>query len=187
VFAAQGSNGELDLDNIGVVPYSVLDRLRGNGVMFAIGQTNPTAGNGVLLQVDDVRNLKTVESSAIQLIQQSHPPKPSELPWVASDFAEAVRTASQFASDLRLVLTGITVVALLLGAFGMFSIMTVSVTERTREIGLRMAVGARTRDVLMQFLLEAALLGLVGGCLGALLGSGLAVLATGPIVALRSE
>jgi len=179
VFAAQGSNGELDLDNIGVVPYSVLDRLRGNGVMFAIGQTNPTASNGVLLQVDDVQNLKTVESSAIQLIQQSHPPKPSELPWVASDFAEAVRTASQSTSDVRLVLTGITVVALLLGAFGMFSIMTVSVTERTREIGLRMAVGARTRDVLLQFLLEAALLGLVGGCLGALLGSGLAVLATG--------
>jgi MacB-like periplasmic core domain len=46
VFAAQGSNGELDLDNIGVVPYSVLDRLRGNGVMFAIGQTNLPQATG---------------------------------------------------------------------------------------------------------------------------------------------
>jgi len=170
VFAPQGSNGELDLDSIGVVPYSVVDRLRGNARMFVLNNSNPISSSGVLLQADDVRSVPQVESSAIQLIQQLHPPKAGELPFVASDFAQAVQSANQSTNDVRLALAGVSAIALLLGAFGLFSMMTVSVTERTREIGVRMAVGARGSDVRAQFLAEAVTLCLGGSAIGASIG-----------------
>jgi putative ABC transport system permease protein len=170
VLAAQGSNGELDLDDMGIVPYSVLDRLRGNARMFAISATNPVTGNGALIQVDDVANVSQVEASVTQVIKQLHPQKAGEQPYVASDFAQAMQAASASTNDIRLALGGIATMSLLLGAFGLFTIMTVSVTERTREIGLRMAVGARTRDVMRQFLLEAGILGVCGGVLGVVIG-----------------
>jgi putative ABC transport system permease protein len=173
VLAPQGSNGELDLDQLGIVPYSVLDRLRGNARIFALGLNNPVTGNGVLIQVDDVAHVAQVEPSAIQLIQQLHPPRPGEQPYVASDFAQAIQAAVQSTSDIRLALGGVAAVSSLLGAFGLFTMLTVAVTERTREIGIRMAVGARERDVLTQFLLEAALLGILGGTLGSVIGFGL--------------
>ena len=177
VLAPQGTNGEFDLDQIGVVPYSVLDRLRGNSRVFALSLGSPVSGNGMLIQADDVQNVREVESSAVQLIQQLHPPKPGELPYAASDFSQAIDSANQSTSQVRQVLAGVAAVALLLGALGLFSMMTVSVTERTREIGLRIAVGARTRDVLLQFLTEAALLSLLGGVVGTVLGTGLSSLA----------
>lgn len=177
VLAPQGSNGELSLDQIGLVPYSVADRLRGNRRMFAITSTNPVVGNGASLQVDDVHNVAQVEASATQLLQQLHPPKPGEQPFVASDFTQAVQTANQSTSQVRLALGGIAGVMSLLGAFGLFSMLTVSITERTREIGLRLAVGARTRDVLAQFLTEAALLGLLGGLIGVCLATALSAVA----------
>jgi ABC-type antimicrobial peptide transport system permease subunit len=170
VFASQGGGGDFDLDQLSIVPYSVLDRLRGNAGMFALRAPNPVAGRGAVLQVDDVRNVPQVIASATQLLQQLHPPRPNEQPYVASDFTQALQAAGAATSTLRLALTGVATVMLILGAFGLFSMLTVSVTERTREIGVRMAVGARARDVLLQVLIEAAVLGFLGGVLGTLLG-----------------
>jgi ABC-type antimicrobial peptide transport system permease subunit len=170
VFAPQGTSGDFDLDQVCIVPYGVLERLRGNAGMFMIRTPNPVAGRGAVLQVDDVRNVPQVKASATQLLQQMHPPRPNEQPWVAGDFTQAVEAAGASTSALQLALTGVAVVMLVLGAFGLFSMLTVSVSERTREIGVRMAVGARARDILLQVLFEAAVLGLLGGVLGTLLG-----------------
>jgi putative ABC transport system permease protein len=85
-------------------------------------------------------------------------------------------TASMITNTFTIFLGGVAAISLLVGGIGIMNIMLVSVTERTREIGLRKAVGARKRDILVQFLIESILLSLAGGFIGILLGYGLTVL-----------
>jgi len=85
-------------------------------------------------------------------------------------------TASMVTNTLTIFLGGVAAISLLVGGIGIMNIMLVSVTERTREIGLRKAIGARKRDILVQFLVESILLSLVGGFIGILLGYGITIL-----------
>jgi putative ABC transport system permease protein len=87
-----------------------------------------------------------------------------------------IDTAQSITGVLTIFLGGIAAISLLVGGIGIMNIMLVSVTERTREIGLRKAVGARKRDILIQFLTESSLLSLFGGLIGILLGWGLSML-----------
>jgi putative ABC transport system permease protein len=90
-----------------------------------------------------------------------------------------ISTATQVTGIMTLFLAGIAAISLVVGGIGIMNIMLVSVTERTREIGIRKAVGARRQDILLQFLVEAVVLSLTGGLLGVLIGAGISWLISG--------
>lgn len=92
---------------------------------------------------------------------------------------DILNTLTQITDAFTIFLGGIAAISLVVGGIGIMNIMLVSVTERTREIGIRKAVGARRRDILVQFLTEATVLSLVGGIIGILLGAGIAQLISG--------
>jgi putative ABC transport system permease protein len=128
------------------------------------------------VKVADGLDTKPVEEQVRELLRQRHRLQAG----ADDDFSlrnlQEVMSAQEASSRvLALLLAAVASVSLLVGGIGIMNIMLVSVTERTREIGLRMAVGARTRDILGQFLVEAVTLSLIGGLIGVALGVGAAV------------
>jgi putative ABC transport system permease protein len=120
----------------------------------------------------DVVGLASEEVSAI--LRARHRSAIGEDDFTIFTQQDFLATAATITGVLTIFLGGIAGISLLVGGIGIMNIMLVSVTERTREIGLRKAVGARKRDILVQFLTESSLLSLVGGVIGILLGYGLA-------------
>ena len=166
VMASKGQQGMgQDQDDQVFVPYTtVMKKLR--GITF-IQQVTVSAASAS-------ETTKTADSIAA-LLRVRHNIQPGD----PDDFT--VRTMEEMANvrkeatqTMTALLASIAGVSLLVGGIGIMNIMLVSVTERTREIGLRMAIGARGRDVLLQFLIEAVVLSLVGGGIGIALGFGLA-------------
>ena len=123
--------------------------------------------NGIAMSVVGKDYMEAAQREAELILREAH-----KLPdQAAADFeivnsAELIDMASETSRSLTTLLAAIAGVSLLVGGIGIMNIMLVSVTERTREIGVRMAVGARKRDVLFQFLSEAIILSLLGGCIG---------------------
>jgi putative ABC transport system permease protein len=114
-----------------------------------------------------------VEAQVRSLLRQRHRLQPgADDDFSLRNLAEVMAAQEASSRVLTLLLAAVASVSLLVGGIGIMNIMLVSVTERTREIGLRMAVGARTRDILGQFLVEAVTLSLIGGLVGVTLGIG---------------
>jgi putative ABC transport system permease protein len=137
-------------------------------------QRNPFDNvNQIMVSLDDMNNLEPArkEISAV-LRERHHLTSAADDDFTIRDMTEVTKMVSSVASSMRILLTIIASISLVVGGIGIMNIMLVSVTERTREIGLRMAVGARQRDILNQFLVEAILLAGFGGVIG--IGVGIA-------------
>jgi putative ABC transport system permease protein len=161
----QSSWGQ-DQDDIVLIPITTANKR-------VLGPTHPlpTSVNAISVRVRDGENMKAVELGIKELLRGRHRLQP----WQDDDFwvrnlSEMLQAEEESSRILTMLLAAIASVSLLVGGIGIMNIMLVSVTERTREIGLRMAVGARGRDILTQFLVEAVTLSLIGGALGIALG-----------------
>ncbi len=104
------------------------------------------------------------------LMQRHHIQSGQEKDFTVRNLTEIMSIAQKTANIMSVLLLTIAMVSLVVGGIGIMNIMLVSVTERTREIGIRMAVGGRSKDILMQFLIEAIILSLFGGLLGMVVG-----------------
>ncbi|QFZ85538.1 macrolide ABC transporter ATP-binding protein/permease MacB [Variovorax paradoxus] len=128
--------------------------------------------DGITVRIRDDQPTKAAEESIVRLLTLRHGGKD----FFTFNMDSIVKTAERTSQSLTLLLSLIAVISLVVGGIGVMNIMLVSVTERTREIGIRMAVGARQSDVLQQFLTEAVLVCLVGGFIGVLLSYGISFL-----------
>jgi len=125
----------------------------------------------IWVKAADGVDTKRVEEQVRALLRQRHRIQPgADDDFSLRNLAEVMAAQEASSRVLALLLAAVASVSLLVGGIGIMNIMLVSVTERTREIGLRMAVGARTRDILGQFLVEAVTLSLIGGLAGVALG-----------------
>jgi len=144
--------------------------------VLGAGRTRLRSVNYLMVKVREASLLEPVASEAIRLLRQRH----SLIADVPDDFrvrnlAEVQTKREEASAVLTFWLTAVASVSLLVGGISIMNIMLVSVSERTREIGLRMAVGARKEDILAQFLIEALLLSLIGGFVGLATGAGLSL------------
>jgi putative ABC transport system permease protein len=127
----------------------------------------------VSIKIRDGEDMKEAEKQIRSLLRQRHRLQlGQDDDFTLRNLSEMLQMQEQASRVMTLLLAAIASVSLLVGGIGIMNIMLVSVTERTREIGLRMAVGARGRDILAQFLVEAVTLALLGGALGIVLGVG---------------
>ncbi|MFT3907694.1 MAG: ABC transporter permease [Steroidobacteraceae bacterium] len=166
--STRGQSGGSDPDDVVIVPLTTArSRLVGRG--FA---TVPdTVGQLAIRVADDADMTQVQDGIATILRKQRRIGANEEDNFSIRNFAELLQTRNEQQQTLSYLLATTAAMSLVVGGIGIMNIMLVSVTERTREIGLRMAVGARGIDVMAQFLTEAVLLCLVGGLIGLLIGA----------------
>ena len=150
-----------DQDDVVIIPYtSAMKRLTGATTMRAIN-----------VQVESPEIIEQVQQEITDLLRQRHRIQDDrDDDFVVRNQQEIAEAATATSRTMTVLLGAIASVSLMVGGIGIMNIMLVSVTERTREIGIRMAVGARGRDILRQFLIEAITLSSIGGLLGVGLG-----------------
>ena len=166
LLAPKGGTGWMNQDDMVFVPISTAQkRLLG---MDYLTNINVQAKSELLIDQASLEIEKVLRRS--QKIQPGQ-----ENNFNISTQLDILSTMEQTSQQFTLLLAGIALVSLIVGGIGIMNIMLVSVTERTREIGVRMAIGARRKDILQQFLIEALVLSLLGGIIGILVGIGCSV------------
>jgi putative ABC transport system permease protein len=155
-----------DQDDVVYVPLKTGQRL-------LFGQQFPGMVRSISVQATGPDTLKLAEDQITQLLRQRHRIRGNQdNDFSVRNLSEAFSAAEESARVMSILLGAIASISLLVGGIGIMNIMLVSVTERTREIGIRMAVGARGQDILWQFLVEALVLSLLGGVIGIIWGVG---------------
>ena len=157
-----------DLDKFVIIPYGTAAALEGTAgqesVRLLVRSTTPDTVDAAQLEIEN----------ALRVRHRLRPEQPND--FEVETQKELLKTFSKFANGVTYVVAGVVSIALLVGGIGIMNIMLVSVTERTREIGIRMAIGARGADVMLQFLVESIVMCLLGGLLGLAVGVGGATL-----------
>jgi len=163
----QNSNGQ-DQDDVLMIPISTLrNRIWGGDTTSRLKRVW-----SISVQVREGQDMKVAEEGIKDLLRQRFKVQPgAEDPFTVRNLTEILQAQEEASRVMTLLLAAVAGISLVIGGIGIMNIMLVSVTERTREIGLRMAVGARPRDILNQFLIEAVTLSLLGGAIGVLLGA----------------
>ncbi|UCC95842.1 MAG: FtsX-like permease family protein, partial [Candidatus Omnitrophota bacterium] len=129
--------------------------------------------DGIDVEVFDVESMEEAQEEIKQLIRKRHRIYKNEEDYFhMHDMSEIQEMLTGTTQTMSILLGCIAAISLLVGGIGIMNIMLVSVTERTREIGLRKAVGARAKDIMMQFLIEAVAMTFSGGLMGIVLGAG---------------
>ena len=155
-----------DQDDLILVPLSTAKRK-----LLGVSQANARSVGAISVKVREGEDMKDAETQTRELLRQRHRLQPyQDDDFNIRNLAEYAAAQEESSRVMTILLAAIASVSLLVGGIGIMNIMLVSVTERTREIGLRMAVGARGRDILMQFLVEAVTLSMIGGTIGVVLG-----------------
>jgi macrolide transport system ATP-binding/permease protein len=152
-----------DADDVIFVPLST-------GMLRVFGQTFVRT---ITVAARDASNMDSVQDEVTDLMLSRHNGNED---FIVRNMAEILETATTAQNTLTILLASVAAISLLVGGIGVMNIMLVSVTERTREIGIRMATGARTRDILQQFLTEATVVSALGGVIGVLGGIGTGLL-----------
>ncbi len=162
VLAPQRKSG--DSDNVIFIPFKT----------YQARMTNQPVFKYFYIQVDTRDNIDPVVQSLTTLLEDNHHlPKGSPDDFQISTSVQYLQFINQLMSNLTLLFSGIAAISLTIGGIGIMNMMLITVTERTREIGLRIAIGGRQSDIRTQFLIEALIISLVGGIIGMVLGLGL--------------
>jgi putative ABC transport system permease protein len=166
VMAEKGVVGTTDYDGRAYIPLTVI---------FDKFTSSPFGGGTVRLiyvSAESQEVMDSISSQVLTLLNQRHDVDPTSSGFTLTNQDSIIDTQASTTEAFRDLLGWVAGVSLVVGGIGIMNIMLVSVTERTREIGLRQALGARPRDVRTQFLLEAVILSLAGGLMGVLCGVG---------------
>lgn len=161
ILAPRGSIFGFDQDNSIYIPFQSAQK------QFGIDRLNT-----IYISVNNASEIKNVQDKAMQILKK----RLSEDEFTVQSQEQILSTISQVTSVLTLALGGIAAISLIVGGIGIMNIMLVSVTERTREIGLRKAIGAKPSDIRSQFLIEAVTLSGLGGIIGIILGVGFSLI-----------
>ena len=163
VLTAKGQAGMGDQDDTIVVPITTLQRR-------LVGRTSMRSINLITLSAEEGSNADALIAELTSLMRQRRNLQPNEADnFNVFDTRQIAESLSASTQTMTALLASVAGVSLLVGGIGIMNIMLVSVTERTREIGVRLAIGARAREVLLQFLVEAVTLSSIGGGVGVLL------------------